>query len=378
MKIYQCIHKYRDHIASFEARWGVDDNSSFAEIHDCLLKDGYASVYRLIPSEARPEDAVFFTVWNYARLQRAWARENGLDLDDLDMIRLAQIESWHPDVVYDMSPFVSKTFAATLKTRFNGLVLAWNSFPRVAEAPSTGHYDAFVSNYRPFVEYWSSLGKRALELQPGVEPAWLAAAVKPFRERSHELIHYGQITRHHTRRSELLLEVSRKSRAAGIGFRMFGTISTQFRFQRRLSRALYRRGIEVPGMVAWPPRAVRKEVSPPLFGADLYETIRDSRVAMNTYIDASVTFHSNMRIFEVIGNGALLAAPRGGQYPEGLEEGTDIRVFDNSDELFAFVEEVRADPDRLEALAREAQLRLGQNFSKDRQYHSFVEFVSGL
>src|SRR6056297_2596455 len=101
MKIYQCIHKYPPHIPAFERRWKIGDHSSFAEIHEALIQDGYASVYRLVPSPSHSEDQVFFAVWNYERLQHAWAKENGISTLDLDEIRLAQIESFKPDIVYD-------------------------------------------------------------------------------------------------------------------------------------------------------------------------------------------------------------------------------------------------------------------------------------
>jgi hypothetical protein len=141
MKIYQCIHKYPPHIPAFEARWGIHDGSTFAEIHAAFLADGYASVYRLDPGDAHPEDEVFFTLWNYERLQHAWARERGLKTRDLDEIRLAQIEEFAPDVIYDFSPFLSPDFARRAAERGDFRILCWNGFIQAEDPLVVPGYD---------------------------------------------------------------------------------------------------------------------------------------------------------------------------------------------------------------------------------------------
>ncbi|WP_375227384.1 glycosyltransferase family protein [Roseobacter sp. S98] len=378
MKIFQCIHKYAAHIPQFEARWNIDDTSTFSEIQSSLIQDGYASVYRLIPSDTYRGAAVFFTVWDYERMQLAWARENGCPETNMNEIRIAQFEAFRPDVVYDMSPWVSTEFAVRLKQMFQGPVIAWNSFPKLDTPPANDTYDAFVSNYRPFVEFWRKSGNPALELQPGIDEAWLNSKPTPFGDRKYELMHYGQVSQVHLRRTELICQVHEQARDQNIDFHVFGTAVKKYRMNS-LCRKMLRRGLTPPEFaVAWPSREVRQLLNEPLFGANLYDAIRSSKAVMNTYIDASVTFHSNMRIFETLGHGTLLLAPRGGAYPEGLVEGSDIMVFEDVDGLVDLVRRIGRDPDRYEELGSAIQKRVGENFGKDRQFETFAHFVEQL
>lgn len=377
MKIYQCIHKYKDHILAFERRWCIGSHSTFSEILNAIVKDGYASVYRLIPSEPNQIHDVFFTIWNYERLQFAWAKEHSIHVSDLDEIRLAQIEYFQADVVYDFSPFVAPDFALKLRARYKGKIVAWNSFPKSDDPTEEPGYDAFVSNYRPFVERWQKRGNAALELQPGVDPEWVSQAFLDYKDREYDLIHYGQINGYFRKRANLIESVLYQSEQSDFDFRIFGSVGKEYRFQR-LVRLASRIGIEIPGMIKWPPRRLRAVVDHPRFGLDLYETIRTSKAVLNSFIDKSVEFHSNMRIFEVIGNGSTLIAPRGGQYPENITEGSDVILFDSINDLNSIMQDIINEPEVAQEHARSAQLRIARNFNKDRQFSSFIDFISKL
>lgn len=189
MKIYQCIHKYPAHIPGFEERAGVSDGISFAALRRELLADGYASTYILQPAlEERPEE-VFFTVWDYERLQWKWAEEHGLKTRDLDEIKLAQIEEFQPDVFYNMSPFCDRDFIKRLGKRNGRIDVCWNAFIRGPRPWTFDGYEGHVSLHQPYVEDWREQGLNALELQPAIPKAWdgFESAAKDL-----EVLFYGQ------------------------------------------------------------------------------------------------------------------------------------------------------------------------------------------
>jgi hypothetical protein len=374
MKIYQCIHKYPPHIPAFERRWGIGDTSSFSEIHDALIRDGYASVYRLVPSPRHTGDEVFFTIWNYERLQTAWAREHGLQTTDLDDIRLAQIENFGPDVVYDFSSFASPNFAPELRRRYKGPVVCWNGFLQDDDPPVNPAYDGYVSLHRPYVARWRARGHPALELQPGIDPAWTDIAVPHVADRPEDLMLYGQITPHFKGRADLTRDVAHAASAAGFGFTCHAQARTQY---HRPGGRLARYGIELPVLIKWPDRALRQALSRPLYGIELYEGIRRAKAVLNNFTDLSVGFHSNMRIFETIGNGTPLITPKG-VYPDGLEDGIDYLSFDSVDDISGHMRHLLADPEMAQAHAERAKTRMAKSFSKARQYDLFHDFASGL
>lgn len=374
IKIYQCIHKYAPHIPAFEKRWQIGSSSSFADIHAALIADGYASVYRLDPSAAHSADQVFFTVWNYERLQYAWASENGLKTRDLDEIRLAQIEAFNPDVIYDFSSFVSSSFAGRAAKRVNSKIVCWNGFIKEPTPPVDPAYDGYVSLHRPFVESWQQRGFPALELQPGLPAEWAGAPVSSIEDRPLDLMLYGLLSSVHKDRRQLVDDVVERSARAGISFYCFAHgADIYYRPGGRLARY----GIRLPFLIRWPKAATRERILSPVYGADLTEKIRNSKAALNNFGDLNRAFQSNMRIFEVVGNATPLISSRG-NYPEGLYDGVDYLGFSSTDEIIEHCKWIKREPEAATEFANNARTRMNKNFSKDRQYEQFVDFIGSL
>lgn len=84
-----------------------------------------------------------------------------------------------------------------------------------------------------------------------------------------------------------------------------------------------------------------------------------------------------MRIFETIGNGTPLLTPRG-VYPEGLEDGLDYFSFDSVDDISQRMKQLLSEPEDAHTHAQRAKARMVENFSKDRQYERFFDFISRL
>nr|WP_256365604.1 glycosyltransferase [Spiribacter salilacus] len=136
-------------------------------------------------------------------------------------------------------------------------------------------------------------------------------------------------------------------------------------------------GIELPFLVKWPDKKLRSLISGSVYGIGLYEAIRDTKAVLNTFGDLNIRFHSNMRVFETIGNGTPLISPKG-VYPEGLEEGLDYLSFSSVDDISRIMKSFIYEPDQALAFAETARARVLRNFSKQRQYSEFLNFVSKL
>lgn len=374
MVIYQCIHKYDPHISMFEQHHGIGEHSSFKEIHGALLKDGYASVYRLMPGPNSLHDRVFFTVWNYERLQHKWAEEHGLATKNLDEIRIAQIEEVKADIVYDFSHFVSACFVRKLRRRFSGIIVAWNGYISKAEPPVDEAYDGFLSLHRPFVKSWVRRGYKAVELQPGIEKDWGCRPLKSFDARPDDLIMYGQLGRNFGKRAKLASDVVEVAEADGFRFKCYAGASKHY---YPLGGRLARAGVDLPFLVKWPDKRLLAVMSPSVYGVELTQALLSTKAVLNNFTDLSIEFHSNMRIFEATGHGTVLLSPYG-VYPEGLEAGVDYLPYSSITDIASIMERIRSEPDYAFQFAANAQRRVLRNFSKQRQYEEFGSFIEGL
>lgn len=371
MRVYQCLHVYPPHIPQFERRNGVSDDMDFATLHKLVLQEGYASAYILAPAlEGRPEE-VFFTLWDYDRLQRLWAREHGLRTQDRDAIKLAQIEEYKPDVFYNMSAFCDDGFIRKLG-RSRMKCVYWNGI--IEARPRTfAEYDGQLSLHRPYIDYWRSCGLAACELQPAVPDAWagLSAGGRPidvlfygqytrafFKGRNRliqQLLEYGLASRHDVR-CHLQCDTSRPTL-----FRIPGLPWTRIRspFARRVEPF------------------VLEHALPPVYGGELYRTIAQARIVINAYTDHNQAFKSNMRLFEAIGLGAFLISEEG-IYPDGFNPGEDFYTYRDADGMFGQIERVLGDWPRHAAVAERTRQKIASLYSKERQWRDFKSFVATL
>ena len=85
--------------------WAMSrDNSTFSGQLHAFMADRFGALHHLLPVIDGSPDA-FYTNGDDERLQRAWARENGLSAKTpLEEILLAQIEAHRTDVFYNPDP----------------------------------------------------------------------------------------------------------------------------------------------------------------------------------------------------------------------------------------------------------------------------------
>ena len=152
------------------------------------LRDGYYATYILKPALEGRNEEVFYTIWNYERLQFKWAEEQDLATRDLDEIKLAQIEAFKPDVFYNHSPRYDHNFVDKLSGFKNLKKVCWDAiitkYPYLHE-----NYDYRFTLFDPFVQYWRSKGLRAGILSPAYWAGWEEFSQK---ERQIDVLFYGQ------------------------------------------------------------------------------------------------------------------------------------------------------------------------------------------
>lgn len=371
MKVYQCLHSYPPHIPQFEKRYGVNDDMDFATLHRLVIKEAYAAVYILAPALEGKLDEVFFTLWDYDRLQQLWAREHGLKTKNRDVIKLAQIEEHKPDVFYNMSAFCDHGFIRKLgRTQMKRVY--WNGIiePRPRTFPQ---YDGQLSLHRPYIEYWRSQGKPACELQPAIPAEW---ANSSNNERDIDVLFYGQYMRTFFKgRNRLVQELLRHNLTVEHDIRCHLQCDTGRPTIFRIP------GLEWTRIRSPFPRKVepivRDHALPPLYGQALYDAISHSKIVINAYTDNNHAFKSNMRLFEGVGLGAFLITEEG-NYPEGFEPGLDFYTYKNESDLLQKIEMALLDWPRYAEIADRTKRKISGMYTKEKQWNDFKNFVASL
>jgi hypothetical protein len=292
---------------------------------------------------------------NNARLQAAWARERGMSLEaerpattrnlslpgwlqraaapvkpmlrplarkvglapSLDeraeAILLAQIEDFKPDAVLNQDTFyVDVSLMRRIKAVGNPILIG-----QIGVAPSRGVdwslYDLILSQLPSTVAYFRRLGVRAEVNHLAFEPAILET-LAPAPAPDIDISFVGTVSPDHKQRVALLEAIAQR-----YDLKLFGNRPQTLRASSPLHGCF------------------QGEV----WGAEMYQVLRRSKISLNSHIDMAGREAGNMRLFEATGVGAFLL--------------TDFK--DNLHTLFAPDQEVsvwRSIPDCLEIIGRAA------------------------
>jgi hypothetical protein len=367
MKIFQTIHKYQPYIPFFESKYGISDESdlTFDQLRKLIIDDGYANSYVLLPVLQYKFEEVFYTIWDYERLQLLWAKEHNIHSTDLSLIKLEQLKWFKPDVFYNLSPFCDDNFIELIKHGgINVKNFCWNGIikPRPQSFPL---YDIHLTLHRPYVEYWKKLGLNAAELQPSIPSSW----VSNNEEREIDVLFYGQYFKGmFDNRNKLIDQL--------IDYKLNSDKRIEIYLQYPIIK---KQVLKIPKIlnykrVEFPAAKIISHTYKPVYGEELYSKIQNSKIVVNAYTDDNVNFKSNMRVFESIGNGALLISERG-NYPDGLIPDEDFITYDGFDELIEKIELVLTNWNFYQQFAQKSTEKAKILFSKEAQWEKFKEIA---
>jgi hypothetical protein len=366
MKIYQTIHKYAPHIPLFEKRNNITDETdiSFAELQKLIIEDGYSSSYILLPAIEGKMDQVFFTLWDYDRLQYLWAKEHGLRSRNLSVIKHAQIEWYKPDVFYNHSAFCDNHFLNKYNIDKHIFKICWYGF--VKEEPEIfDQYEIYLTLHRPFIKKWAEMGLKSYELQPAFDRRIEKYDMK---DKPIDLLFYGQLSHDiFKNRNKIIDELFEYS------------LNSKFNIKIHLELSCIKKPyLNIPFFRRFQRNTApfaTKHSSPPLYGQFLYEAIGKSKYVINTYGDYNQYFKSNMRLFESLSCGSLLISEEG-NYPDGFEANKNFIPFKNSKDLIInipkFIENYSSLKENMLPFINDVK----NIYSKENQWKQFKKIVS--
>jgi spore maturation protein CgeB len=263
---------------------------------------------------------------------RPLARKLGLSpkLDQgAETILLAQIEAFQPDLVLNQDAFHVDT---ALMRRIKGIgkpVL----LGQVGIAPSGGEdwtvYDLMLSQLAATVEFFRRAGVRAEVNHLAFEPALLdVLPARPAQDIDVSFV--GTVSPDHTQRIALLEAVAARHQLA-----LFGNPPRALPASSPLHRCF------------------RGEV----WGADMYQALRRSKITLNSHIDMAGREAGNMRLFEATGVGAFLLTDFKDNLHTLFAPEREVAAWRSVDECLAAIDHYLADDVARAAIAKAGQTR---------------------
>lgn len=315
-------------------------------------------------------------------LQRAWARENlpsaAAKRATLREIALEQLKRFRPEILWFETPDEFLLESARAAAPSIRLVLGWVG-SAVPPARVWRRADLLLSCAMESVELLRNAGARAEQIHHGFDPR-INGRLREGEKRI-DLSFIGQIVRgsqFHLIREEILERI-----AAGAGIDIFSP-SADFgwaetaRYLLRAgaydaARALKSLGASRSALeslpvlskaCAWevrplPPvnRKLKPFLKSPVYGLEMFQALRDSRLNLNIHADSSPRFASNMRLFEATGVGTCLVTDWRDNVPELFEPGKEIVAYRSADECLERIRWLLDRPSERDAIAAAGQAR---------------------
>lgn len=338
--------------------------ATFDARRQTFLNDRFGAPHLLKPVLDQ-ETASFLTCGNDDRMQRQWARENGLQAkSSLENILLAQIEHHRTEILYNLDPvrfpssFVRELPGSVRKT------VCWRAAPS-GQADLTA-YGAVLGNFPSILASWRQKGCRAEWFAPAIDPVMDAYG---HGERPVDVLFVGGYSRHHSARAKTLERVAHLAGNLHIVYCLDASRLT------RVAETLI--GHLLPMGRHRRPQAIAKIAKPPVFGRQLYELIGRSKIVLNGAIDMAGPDRGNMRCFEAIGCGALLLSDEG-NYPEGMRNEETMLTYANDEICLRQIERSLTNWDGVKGIAENGRRVIGDVYSKHRQWSLFEAIVAGL
>jgi spore maturation protein CgeB len=341
--------------ASHEKQLQVRADSLFS------LADFYSSNLRKLGHEAWDLDV------NNEFIQKAWAREHGVRIDDDGRwefrlrrgivpwfsrlkdpwfydILAAQIKHYKPDVLLNHAIDLSSEFFREMKPYVRFLIGSHAS--PLTEAPDLRMYDLMLSVVDNFVDYFKQLGVRSERLRFAFEPRLLDRFGEP--ERSIPASFVGNLFSCHADRI------------------------------RWLEHLCERIPVQVwTGYTSGLPEGspVRGCVRGAAWGADMYDVLFKSRITLNSHVDVAGGYAGNLRLFEATGSGALLITDWKKNLHEMFEAGKEILAYRTADECRDLVEYYLSHDAERQAIAQAGQRRTLREHTYYRRMQELVAII---
>ncbi|MEH2561417.1 CgeB family protein [Bradyrhizobium sp. AZCC 2289] len=284
---------------------------------------------------------------------RPLARKVGLSpkLDaQAENILLAQIEDFKPDLVLNQDTFHVDT---ALMRRIKGIgrpIL----IGQVGIAPSRGEdwtvYDLMMSQLAATVNFFRDAGVRAEVNHLAFEPTILEALpAQPATDIDVSFV--GTVSPDHRQRIALLEAIAER-----YDLKLFGNPSQTLPAASPLHRCF------------------QGEV----WGADMYQALRRSKITLNSHIDMAAREAGNMRLFEATGVGAFLLTDFKDNLNTLFEPDSEVGVWRSVDDCLAEINRALGDGSGREAIARAGQARTMAEHTYRHRVAEILGFVDAV
>lgn len=319
-------------------------------------------------------------VANNEFLQKAWAKENNIYFSKdnwLLEILEAQIKYYQPEILFlqDRTIFTNSFLSKVKKLNpCIKLLIGWDGLLH-NNIDFYKEYDLILVPLRDTAEYYQKNGKLTYLFLFGFETSILEKIRKDTQPK-YDVSFVGSIIyqkEYHTERFNTLGYISGKIDlnlwASGFPTRADRKMWQPFRYAQR-QRLRQRKWKE--WLYLWRLGAINQGA---LFGREMYQTLSDSKITLNTHVDVAGKFAGNMRLYEATGLGTCLLTDWKENLHEFFKLEEELVTYKTSQEAVDKIRYLLKNESERQKIAQAGQKRVMRDYSFEKRVRDFVSFL---
>lgn len=408
MRLLKLGNYYPAYVSGFYAARPKLRNQAYSVQHNSLIEDCFGSADFWTGALKKLNYETLDVIANAEFLQKKWAKENDEKFDENDWlfeIAAAQIKVFRPDVllVFDYLSFTPE-FLRKIRRECSSikLILGWCGAPyqnlsvirewdialscipeMVAEFRRAGIRSEHINHaFAPRI-----LEKLDLNSEPNINFSFIGSIVKVdqfhlVRERllidlvGHANLQIWSDIRKPTFDEKRQLFIRREAyktvsaaRRAGVSEKVLKALP----LVRKVAN-----WDSPPTLGQYIDERLARRTHKPLFGIEMFQKLRDSRIVFNNHIDISPVSASNMRLFEATGVGACLLTDWKENLADLFESEREVVTYRTAEECAEKVNYLLAHEDERRKIAVAGQLRTLREHTFENRAARIDEIIRGF
>lgn len=405
MRLLKLGNYHPKYLADFYARQSFLKSRNYSAQHKSLIDDCFGASDFWTNALNKFGYETIDIIANAEFLQKEWANENDIKFNENDWlfeIASAQIKNFRPDILFiaDYTTFTAEFIRNTRRENPSiRLVVGWCgagyfdlsvfrewdiTFSCIPEMVADFNAKGILSFHVNHAFAPKILDKIDLKSSPDTDFAFIGSVVKQ--------------SKFHIERERLLIDLI-KSTNLQIWSDLKGlTLKQNYNFAARRKAykfvdAARNAGVSdkvlnvlplVRKVSKWetPPNLeqyvdgrILQRTNPPLFGVEMFQKLRSSRIVFNNHIDVSPVSASNMRLFETTGVGTCLITDWKENITDLFEPDKEILTYRSAEECVEKIKYLLANENVRKAIANAGQKRTLRDHTFDKRAARIDEIV---
>lgn len=337
---------------------------------------------------------------NVDSLQRAWARENDVksyEEVELRQVCLEQVKKFQPDILWfdDYDTELLRTIRQEVDSI--QLVLGWTG-SAIGKTDIWSHMDLVLSCAPERVAWFKNQGIASVHLNHGFDQRINGRLQQC--PKNIDISFVGHLLRgsdYHLNREQLLEQLSVKTDlqiySPSADFCWKDDVKSFLKIGvYNVTRVLQRVGMPVPVLRSlpilgtvfqWTQKPVypvnqnlKPYIKPAVFGLDMYQVLKNSRITLNIHADSSPLFASNMRLFEATGIATCMITDWKQNLSDFFEVDKEVVAYKSLDECVDKIQWLLNNPKKCEEIAQSGNARVLREHTYECRAQQLVSIIN--